>query len=104
MEKVKQKLKLTVEIPEDHVVIQKEEYERLQDLHLKGKFINLKELADHTSRSTQWIKKNILYHPKYQKELVDIVYYPKGSGDTFVIKAKEMFEFLDQEFMNILRG
>lgn len=99
-----QTLDVQIKIPDDHVIITKAEYEALQSVELKGRFINLKELAAHTSRSGQWIKQHIFYNPKYQKELKDIVYYPKGSGDTFVIKAKEMYDFLDREFINILRG
>lgn len=87
-------------IPEDHVIITREEYEALQSVELTGKFIKMKELVSHTSRSAPWIKKNVLYKSKYQKNLEEIVYYQKNQGDIFIFKAKEMYDFLDKNFLN----
>ncbi|MHC0551404.1 DUF771 domain-containing protein [Salinicoccus sp. CNSTN-B1] len=96
-------MNIQVTIPEDHVIITREEYEALQSGELTGKFIKMKELVAHTSYSAPWIKQNVLYKPNYQKDLEEIVYYPKNQGDTFIFKAKEMYEFLDKNFLNILR-
>lgn len=97
-----QNLQLTIQIPEEYVLITKVEYEGLLDNVLLGKFITMHDLVVHTGKSKPWLHENLLNHPKRMKEIAPFTYFPKSRGDKWAFKAKDMYEYLDQEFLNIL--
>lgn len=96
---------LSIAIPEDMVLIQKIELEELKEQSLTGVYWNMGELAKRTNKSTNWLKDNILYQPKFKKELDSrnggCVFYPQAQGQPWAFKAKEMAIFLDKNFHRI---
>lgn len=96
-----QSLQAQIQIPSDLVLVSKVEYESLLNNTLEGKFLTLKQLAEHIGCSTSYLKSEILYNPRYKDILKDFVYYPSNSGEHWRIKAKEMYKFLDSESIKI---
>lgn len=96
---------LTVPIPEDMVLIQKVELEELKEQSLAGVYWNMSHLSKRTAKSANWLKDNILFKPKFKRELDSqnggCVFYPRSQGQPWVFKAKEMAEFLDKNFSRI---
>ncbi|WP_271396842.1 DUF771 domain-containing protein [Salinicoccus roseus] len=97
-----QTLKTTIPIPEHLVVIDKVEYEELQANTLLGKYITLQDLVEHTGKSKPWLDEHILSHPRRMKEIEDFTHFPQSRGDKWAFKAKEMYQYLDKNFLDIL--
>lgn len=100
-------VKLTIPIPNDSVLIKKVELENLKRESLEGKYWNMKDLEKRTGKKNEWIKDNILFVPKFKKEL-DInnggfVYYPEGPGQVWSFQASKMSTFLEENFHLIFR-
>lgn len=98
-------INLSVPIPEDMVLIHKVELEELKEQSLAGIYWNMSDLTKRTGKSINWLKDNILFLPKFKKELDSqnggCVFYPRVQGQPWVFKAKEMAEFLDNHFQQI---
>ncbi|HLU20993.1 MAG TPA: DUF771 domain-containing protein [Bacillaceae bacterium] len=98
---VNQKLNVTlsIEIPEEYVLITKVELEELKRNELTGVYWSMKDLEQRTGKKHEWIKENILYPTRFKKILdVDnggFVYYPKSKGQTWTFQATEMASFLE---------
>lgn len=96
-----QTLEASIQIPKELIIISRVEYEALLNNTLDGKFLTLKEVAEHIGCSTTYLKTEILYNPRYKETLQGFVYYPNNSGEHWRIKAKEMYQFLDKESIKI---
>ncbi len=96
-----QTLQAQIQIPPEFVLISKVEYEELVNNTLDGKFLSLKEVADHIGCSTAYLKNEILYHPKYKSELSSFIFYPSNSGQHWRIMAKPMYKFLERESVKL---
>ncbi|KLV27212.1 hypothetical protein ABW02_06725 [Niallia circulans] len=98
---------LTIQIPDDMVLIKKVEYEELKATELKGVYWNMKDLEQKTSRKSEWIKENILYPTRFRKildaEHGGFVFYPKVKGQTWLFQASKMAKFLDVNFTAIFK-
>ena len=98
---------LTIQIPDDMVLIKKVEYEELKANELKGVYWTMKDLEQRTTRKSLWIKENILYPSRFRKILDadhgGFVFYPKSKGQTWVFQASKMALFLDKHFTNIFK-
>lgn len=100
---------LTIQIPEDKILISKVELKELKQKSLSGVYWTMKDLEERTGKKHEWIKENILYPSKFRKTL-DIknggfVFYPEVRGQTWSFQAKKMSEFLDRNFNQIfIRG
>jgi phage pi2 protein 07 len=96
---------LSIQIPDDMVLIKKVEYEEMKDNELKGVYWNMKDLEQKTTRKSEWIKENILYPSRFRKildaENGGFVFYPKVKGQTWVFQASKMTKFLDVNFTAI---
>ena len=97
-------LNLEVKIPEDYVLITKVEYQDLKKNELKGKYIKLSDVAEHINRSEKWVKENVLYPPRFKKELKHFVHYPQSQGEHWYFNASPMYEWLDKNFTEIMKG
>ncbi|MGE7667394.1 DUF771 domain-containing protein [Ureibacillus composti] len=102
------KVNLTVQIPEDYVLITKVEFEELQQEKLSGVYWTMKDLEQRIGKKHEWIKENIIYPSKFKKQL-DVncggfVYYPTKSGEKWVFQASKMARFLDDNFHRIFGG
>ncbi|MCD8894287.1 DUF771 domain-containing protein [Mammaliicoccus sciuri] len=96
-----QKLNATINIPADFILITKVEYDQLLNNHTEGKFISLKELANHLDCSPQYLKQNILFNTRYKKDLEQFIHYPNASGEKYHIHQRKAFEYFDKHSISI---
>ncbi|WP_039067708.1 DUF771 domain-containing protein [Staphylococcus shinii] len=89
---------LTVTIPEQYVVITREEYQQLQEKE-KPVWWSMQDLINETGFKRNWLVENILYNPKYIKQLKQFVYYPEGGKWAF--NREPMQCFLKDNFEDI---
>ena len=68
---------ITVALPEDKVIIEKEEYDMLKKNANKGKYMTMNELLELLSVSRPWLIENILYRPSIKND-IDIEKNPNG--------------------------
>jgi phage pi2 protein 07 len=66
---------------------------------------SMHDLKKRTGYSEDWLKENILLHPRY-KQMLDIenggfVYYPERKGERWCFIASKMEEFLQKHFREI---
>ena len=99
------KIEAIIPIPQDQVLINKVELERLQSLELTGKYWSMQDLEERINKKRDWIKENILYKPKFKK-ILDVnsggfVYYPEKKGQNWSFQASKMATFLDENFTEI---
>ncbi|PMC35734.1 DUF771 domain-containing protein [Bacillus sp. UMB0899] len=99
------KIQAIIPIPEDQILIEKVEFERLQALELQGRFWSMQDLEERINKKRDWIKENILYKPKF-KAILDInnggfVYYPEKKGQNWSFQATQMAKFLEGHFVEI---
>lgn len=101
-------VKLTIQIPEDQVLISKVELEELKKNQLSGRYWTMKDLEAHTGRKKEWLQENILYVPRFKQKLDarngGFVYYSKGKGSPWAFQATKMAQFLDDNFHLIWGG
>lgn len=104
-----QKMNVTVMIPPEFVIIPKDEYKKLLDSQLNGKWWDLKDLMDRTNRKRDWLENKILYKPNFKK-LLDVeenpegfVHYPVGKGSKWAFEPIKMSAFLKDYFPEIMR-
>lgn len=96
---------VAVEIPNHLVLIEKSEYEALQNEALIGIYWSMIDLENRIGKKQVWIKENILYPTKFKKKL-DVqyggfVYYPKAKGEKWSFQATKMAQFLEDNFYAI---
>ena len=60
---------ITVALPEDKVIIEKEEYDMLKKNANKGKYMTMNELLELLSVSRPWLIENILYRPSIKNDI-----------------------------------
>lgn len=98
---------LTVNVPDHLVLVEKVEYEQLQQEKLSGQYWTMKDLEKRVGKEWRWIKDNILYPTRFKK-ILDVnnggfVYYPEGRGKNWSFHASKMAKFLDDNFNLIFR-
>lgn len=98
----------TIDIPPDHVLITRIEYEEMRESDQIGRWWTLDKVLDRTNRKRDWFKSNILDNPKYRR-VIDVnnggfVKYPKGGGDSYLFLATKTMQFLEDNFTNILKN
>ncbi|MFD2682608.1 DUF771 domain-containing protein [Virgibacillus sp. MSP4-1] len=99
------KIQAVIPIPEDQILIEKVELERLKSLELQGRYWSMQDLEERINKKREWIKENILYKPKF-KMILDVnnggfVYYPEKKGQNWSFQANKMAHFLDKNFSEI---
>lgn len=100
---MKQFLDVKIEVPDTHVVIPKEVYEQLRSQEYTGQYYNMKDLERLTGRSRTWLNQNFLNRPDVLKRIKPFTYFPRGKGDLWAFKATELREYLENEFLDILK-
>lgn len=95
------KIEAVVKIPENYVLVEKAEFEALQAEKLLGRYWTLTDLENVTSRKRLWLHENILYVPRFKKELEKFVHYPQYRGGNWLFLASKMAKFLDDNFYAI---
>lgn len=99
-----QTLDLEVTIPEEYVLINKDELQQRLNASLTGKIWTMKDLEQQTKRSNDWLKEKILF--PYRKEL-DVnnggfVRYPEKQGSPWKFGAYKMSQWLEQNLDKII--
>ena len=96
---------LSIPIPANMVLISKVELKQLKDNALAGVYWTMKDLENRTGKKQTWLKENILYQPRFKKQLDlehgGFVYYPKNQGEKWTFHASKMADFLDKNFSKI---
>lgn len=98
---------IEVKIPDDQLLVNKIEYESLQDQSLVGKIWKLDDLrAWLGNKDVKWIKEFILYRPSFQKELEqmdseNLIHISSGRGDKWWFKASAMSEWIEDHWSQI---
>lgn len=100
-------VQLSVAIPEHLVLVERIEYQRLQEEELVGCYWSMKDLEKRIGYGSEWIQTNILYQPHF-KRVLDVqnggcVYYPAGKGNKWVFQASGMSKFLEKNFHSIFK-
>lgn len=99
-----QVLNVPIQIPDDFILVDREQYEDLTTATLIGKAWEMKDLrAWLGNKSVDWIKENILYNPRFKTELDQmkrdgLIKEATGKGSPWRFKVKEMAEFLDKHY------
>lgn len=93
-----QTLNVEITIPKGYVLV---ESVRLQELEDKEKPVwwSMQDLINETGFKRNWLVENILYNPKYIKQLKQFVYYPEGGKWAF--NREPMQKFLREHFSEI---
>lgn len=94
---------LNIPIPSDKVLIDRIELEQLRGESLEGVYWSMRDLEERISKKQNWIKDNILYQPRFKKQLKEFVYYPNRQGEKWAFHAKRMAKFLDRNFSEIMK-
>lgn len=95
------KTEIIFKIPSHLVLVEKVEYDQLKYEQLSGKWWTLTDLENATKRKRLWLQDNILYVPKFKKELEQFVHYPQYRGDNWLFQATKMAKFLEDNFYKI---
>lgn len=98
-----QTLDVKISIPETHVLISVDEYNDLKERELTGKYYTIKDLVNLTGKSESWLYDNLLNNPYRRRDIRKFTHYPKGKGDRWLFKATGLREYLENEFLEILR-
>lgn len=91
-------------LPEGTELVQSEELDSLKAQSLRGRAWTMQGLRDWLGRKSDvWIKDNILYNPKYSKEIQGMIAAgqirePKAQGSAWMFKASVMSEWLDKHW------
>lgn len=99
-----QKLHLSVEIPDEYVLITKVEYEELQMLAAKGNsWESLAWFKQETGIKHPDTLKTMILYP-YRKELEKFVKYPEKKGSPWRFHKGATLEWLENNFERLARG
>ena len=96
-------LNVQIPIPESHVLIDKSEYEELKANETLGQYYTLKDLQRLTGKSDTWLYENLLNNPHRLERMKSFTHIPQGRGDKWLFKATGLREFLESEFLEILK-
>lgn len=95
-------------LPPHLKIIRQDDYEVLQAQSQLGKYMDLKDVLALLSVSRPWFCQNVLYNPKFRKQ-IDIdhnpdgfVKYPRSQGDKYLFLASRTRAFFEANFKDIL--
>ncbi|MGF2942416.1 DUF771 domain-containing protein [Enterococcus xiangfangensis] len=100
--------KVTIEIPDNLVLIEKVRLRELEEKEFAGQTFTMKDFVSRSNRSSVWLRNKILNNPKLIKKL-DVenggwVYYPYSQSDRWLFKSKGLIEFIDNDLWKFLGG
>jgi len=97
-----QKLQLTVEIPDEYVLITKVEYEELQKLAAKGNsWESLAWFKQETGIKHPDTLKTMILYP-YREELERFVRYPSGKGEPWKFHKNLTMQWIENNFDKVV--
>lgn len=99
---------ITVNLPDTHIIITKENYQNLQQQASQGKYMTLNDVLKLLSVSRPWFLENVLYKPNIRNQ-IDIdrskngfVKYPKNQGGRYYFLASKTKKYFEEHFAEIL--
>ena len=100
---------LEVNLPNTHIIVEKEEYLNMKKQASEGKYMSLSEVLEMVSVSRHWLLENILYRSDIRSK-IDIeknkdgfVKYPKNQGGKYIFLASKTRVFFEQHFSELLK-
>lgn len=100
---------MTIQIPDTHIIISKDDYKDLTKNASQGRYMTLKEVLEMLSVSRPWFLENVLYKPIIRKQ-IDIeqnkegfVKYPQNKGGKYLFLASKTKAFFEQNFSELLK-
>ncbi|MFM0877167.1 DUF771 domain-containing protein [Streptococcus suis] len=100
---------ITIQLPESHIIISKEDYDHLTKEATQGRYMTLNEVLELLSVSRPWFLENVLYKPTIRKQ-IDIdqnpngfVKYPQNQGGRYYFLASKTRDFFERNFLEIFK-
>lgn len=100
---------LEVNLPNTHIIVEKEEYLNMKKQTSEGKYMSLSEVLEMVSVSRPWLLENVLYRSDIRSK-IDIdknkdgfVKYPKNQGGKYIFLASKTRAFFEQHFSELLK-
>ena len=100
---------LEVNLPNTHIIVEKEEYLNMKKQASEGKYMSLSEVLEMVSVSRPWLLENVLYRADIRSK-IDIdknkdgfVKYPKNQGGKYIFLASKTRVFFEQHFSELLK-
>ena len=100
---------LEVNLPNTHIIVEKEEYLNMKKQVSEGKYMSLSEVLEMVSVSRPWLLENVLYRADIRSK-VDIdknkdgfVKYSQNQGGKYIFLASKTRDFFEQHFSELLK-
>ena len=98
---------LEVQLPQSHIIVEKEEYLNMKKQASEGKYMSLSEVLEMVSVSRPWLLENVLYRSDIRSK-IDIeknkdgfVKYPDSQGGRYYFLASKTKQFFEENFAEI---
>ena len=98
---------LEVNLPNTHIIVEKEEYLNMKKQVSEGKYMSLSEVLEMVSVSRPWLLEHVLYQPDIRSK-IDIdknkdgfVKYPDSQGGRYYFLASKTKQFFEENFAEI---
>lgn len=99
---------ITVQLPDDKIVVNRDEFENLKKSQLTGSYMTLNGVLELLSVSRPWLLENVLYNPEIRSQ-IDIdqnldgfVKYPHNQGGCYFFLASRTRDYFEQHFKDIV--
>ena len=98
---------LEVQLPQSHVIIEKDEYLNLKNKASQGQYMSLSEVLEMVSVSRPWLLENVLYRSDIrskidlEKNTDGFVKYPDNQGGRYYFLASKTKQFFEENFAEI---
>lgn len=100
---------ITIQLPESHIIISKDDYNHLTKKASQGHYMTLNDVLEMLSVSRPWLLENVLYKTNIRSQ-IDInlnkegfVKYPKNQGGKYLFLASKTKAFFEQNFSELLK-
>ena len=98
---------LEVNLPQTHIIVEKDEYLDLKNKASQGQYMGLSEVLEMVSVSRPWLLEHVLYQPDIRSK-IDIdknrdgfVKYPDNQGGRYYFLASKTKQFFEENFAEI---
>jgi hypothetical protein len=98
---------LEVQLPETHIIVEKDEYLNLKKKASEGQYMSLSEVLEMVSVSRPWLLENVLYKSDIrskidvEKNKEGFVKYPESQGGRYYFLASKTKRFFEENFAEI---
>lgn len=98
---------LEVNLPQTHIIVEKDEYLDLKNKASQGQYMSLSEVLEMVSVSRPWLLEHVLYQPDIRSK-IDIdknrdgfVKYPDNQGGRYYFLASKTKKIFEENFAEI---